>query len=104
MSGLDIFSPLSSLLIIANTVSNIGIARIKTGIISDVRVTLLKPSRAITAIMNPMNNDPESPAKIDAGWKLWTKKPKTEPSMIKVKTNSRPSLPIIMEIIPMVAK
>ena len=93
-----------NLLRIANDVSNIGIASINRGIIKEVRVTLLKPSKAITAIMKPMNREPESPAKMLAGWKLWTKNPKTEPNIIKVKIKSKPVFPIIIAIIPIVAK
>ena len=37
------------------------------GMINDVRVTFLNPSKAITEIINPMNIAPESPAKTVAG-------------------------------------
>ena len=45
------FSPLSNLLKMANNVSNIGIAKISSGIISDVIVTFLNPNNAITLVV-----------------------------------------------------
>ena len=94
--------PFKILLIIANIVSKIGIAKTSNGINKDVIVTFLNPRRAITAIINPKNMEPESPAKMVAGLKLWTKNPKVEPNITKVKTQSKLSLPWIAAIIPMV--
>ncbi|MEI3507902.1 MAG: hypothetical protein V8R01_02015 [Bacilli bacterium] len=55
------------LLKIAKKVSKIGIAKIRRGIINEVNVTFLNPNKEITAIINPINIEPESPANIVAG-------------------------------------
>ena len=87
---------------IANKVSSIGIARIISGIINDVIVTFLNPNKAITAIINPMKLEPQSPANIVAGLKLYTKNPKVDPNIVKASTKSNPVFPWIIAIIPTV--
>ena len=81
-----------------------SINKINIGIKNEVSVAVLNPNNAITAIINPKNIDPESPANILAGLKLWTKNPKVEPNITKVNTQSKLSLPWIAAIIPMVKK
>ena len=34
----------------------------------------------MTEIINPKNNAPQSPRKIEAGWKLYIKNPEAEPA------------------------
>ena len=87
---------------IANNVSIIGIANIIRGTINDVKVTFLKPNNAITAIMNPIKLDPQSPANIDAGWKLYIKNPNVAPNIVNAIIKSNPVLPCIIAIIPIV--
>ncbi len=105
MSALAIDSFLIVRLTIANAVSKSGTPKIITGTINDVKVTFLKPNKEIIAIIKPRNMEPVSPRKILAGWKLYSKKPSVDPSIIKLKTTSKPSvLPIIKAIIPIVKK
>ena len=52
---------------IANNVSKIGTANIIRGMKTEVIAVVLNPNKDITAIENPINNAPESPAKILAG-------------------------------------
>ena len=74
----------------ANNVSRIGTARIASGAKIDVITVVLNPNKDITEITYPINMAPESPAKILAGLKLWNKKPKVLPNIIKAKVNSSP--------------
>ena len=97
-------SPFNALLIIANNVSKIGIAKIRSGIIIEVIVTFLNPKSAIIAIINPKNIEPLSPINILAGLKLYTRNPKVDPSIINVNTKSSPADPPIVAIIPIVKK
>ena len=60
---------------ISDNVSSIGIAKIRSGMIRDVIVTFLNPSKDITEIIYPKNILPESPINIFAGWVLNIKNP-----------------------------
>ena len=90
LSGVPILPPLSSLLKIARIVSIIGKNKISRGTIKDVTVAALNPKRDITAIINPRNVLPVSPIKIDAGLKLYTRKPRVAPNIIKHRVTSKP--------------
>ena len=69
------------LLIIANNVSNIGIASITIGAIKTTTVYVLAtPTIAITAIINPINCAPTSPTKVLAGYLLNGKNPAVPPA------------------------
>jgi hypothetical protein len=54
----------------AINVSEIGINRIRIGSANVTKVVVLKPINEMQAIVNPRNNAPQSPIKMDAGWKL----------------------------------
>ena len=83
----------------------IGIASKHIGTSKVVKVTFLNPKRAIIEIIYPRNILPESPINIFAGLKLWHKKPKVAPNMMKVIIASRSKVCIQPTItIPIVIK
>ena len=74
------------LLIIANNVSNIGIASITIGAINTTNVYVLAtPTIAITAIINPINCAPTSPTNVFAGNLLNGKNPAVPPASAVIK-------------------
>ena len=86
-------SPFSNLLIIANKVSSIGIAKIDTGTKNEINAGPLNSSKVIIPIINPINVA-QSPANILAGWKLCNKNPNVDPNMISVSVKTKlPYLP-----------
>lgn len=69
------------LLIIAKSVSNIGIASITIGAINTTSVYVFAtPTIEITAIINPINCAPTSPTNVFAGYLLNGKNPAVPPS------------------------
>lgn len=74
------------LLIIANNVSNIGIASITIGAINTTNVYVLAtPTIAITAIIIPINCAPTSPTNVFAGNLLNGKNPAVPPASAVIK-------------------
>ena len=69
MSAEKIGFPFNVRLIIANSVSNIGIAKIVIGTKKEVSAGPLNSNREIIAIIKPRNVE-QSPANILALWKL----------------------------------
>ena len=74
--------PLSLRRIIAINVSEIGTNRIMTGNPNVINVVVLNPSNDRHASVKPRNSAPQSPWKIEAGWKLYGRKPAMEPARI----------------------
>lgn len=97
-------SPFSFLLIIAQSVSNIGITSTHIGIIIEDAKAVLNPKRVMTDMINPKNIEPVSPINILAGWKLWIRKPAVDPNIIKAIMNARLLIPLKYEIMAIVKK
>ena len=68
---------------IASEVSASGTNRMMIGKPRVMNAVVLKPNKAMQAIMKPMKRAPQSPTNILAGWKLYGRNPAIAPTRIR---------------------